>query len=53
MILAHNLNAPEGFIDFQTPGGQRMRSGIIGLNLFDPVSGKSLQIASVTNSIGK
>src|SRR5437899_7073902 len=49
VVLAPNLNAAEGVVDFQTPAGQRMRSGIIGLNLFDPVSGKSLQIASVTN----
>ncbi len=53
VILAPNLNTAEGAIDFQTPDGQRMRSGIIGLNLFDPVSGRSLQIASVTNSIGE
>src|SRR5262249_51226576 len=41
-----NLGAPDGAVQFQTPEGQLLRSSVIGLNLFDPATGKSLQIAS-------
>ena len=53
VIISPNLNSPDGIVvDLQTPDGQRLRSGIAGLNLFDPVSGKSLQIAVVRNTGG-
>lgn len=52
VIVAPNLNTPEGVIDLQSPDGKRLRSGILGLNLFDPVSGKSLQIAAVHDVAG-
>jgi uncharacterized delta-60 repeat protein len=52
VIVSPNLNSAEGVIDMQTPDGKRLRSGIIGLNLFDPVSGKSLQVSSVRSVVG-
>jgi hypothetical protein len=53
VIVSPNLNSPDGaIVDFQTPDGQRLRSGIAGLNLFDPVSGKSQQIGAVRDVIG-
>src|ERR1041384_6441479 len=42
-----SIITPGGAVEFITPEGQLLRSSIIGLNLFDPASGKSLQIASV------
>jgi hypothetical protein len=53
VIISPNLNTPDGIVvDLQTPDGQRLRSGILGLNLFDPVSGKSVQIAAVRDVVG-
>jgi len=53
VIVSPNLNSADGVaVDLQTPDGQRLRSGIVGLNLFDPVSGKSLQVAAVRNVTG-
>lgn len=53
VIISPNLNRPDGIVvDLQTPDGLRLRSGIVGLNLFDPVSGKSLQIAAVRDVVG-
>ena len=53
VIVAPNLNPEDGVvIDLQTPDGKRMRSGIIGLTLFDPESGQRLQIASLRDVVG-
>jgi Bacterial Ig domain len=53
VIISPNLNSSDGVVvDLQTPDGQRLRSGIVGLNLFDPVSGKSLQVAAVRDVTG-
>lgn len=53
VIIAPDLNPPDGVVvDLQTPEGRRLRSGILGLNLFDPVSGKNLQIAAVREVAG-
>lgn len=54
VIIAANLNDPDGMTDLALPGGAgRLRSSILGLVLFDPVSGKSLQIAEATNCVGQ
>ena len=53
VIISPNLNSSDGVVvDLQTPDGQRLRSGLVGLNLFDPASGKSLQIAAVRDVTG-
>jgi len=54
VIVAPSLLAPEGVVDLLMPGGAvRLRSAVLGLSLFDPVSGKSLQIASARESAGR
>ncbi len=54
VIVAPSLLAPEGIVDLLTPGGAvRLRSAVLGLSLFDPVSGKSLQIASARECAGR
>jgi hypothetical protein len=51
--VSPNLNSPDGVVvDLLTPDGQHLRSGIVGLNLFDPMSGKSLQVATVRDVTG-
>jgi hypothetical protein len=52
VIVAPSLADTNGVIDLLTADGQRMRSSIIGLVLFDPVSGKSLQVASARDVAG-
>lgn len=53
VIISPHLNPPDGaVVDLQTSDGIRLRSGIAGLNFFDPVSGKSLQVAAVRDTIG-
>ncbi|HEY6008126.1 MAG TPA: hypothetical protein VIU40_07360, partial [Geobacteraceae bacterium] len=47
IIIAPNLNTPEGVLDIQAPDGQRFRSGPVGLVVYSPVTGKSLQIGRV------
>jgi hypothetical protein len=54
LSIAPDLNDPDGVVDVQMPGGQgRLRSAILGLNLFDPASGKSLQIAAANSCVGR
>jgi hypothetical protein len=54
VIVSPNVNAAGGAVDLQLPGSAgRLRSGIIGLNLFDPVLGKSVQIAAVKDCAGQ
>ncbi len=54
VIVAPGLLAPEGLVDLVMPGGTvRLRSAVLGLNLFDPVSGKSLQIAGARECAGR
>jgi len=54
VIVAPSLLAPEGVVDLLTPGrAVRLRSAVLGLSLFDPVSGKSLQIAGARECAGR
>jgi hypothetical protein len=53
VIVSPNLNTPGGVVDLQMPDGRRLRSALLGLNLFDSVSGKTLQIAAVKDSTGQ
>lgn len=52
VVVSPNLNEAGGAVDLWTPDGKRLRSGILGLNLFDPISGKSLQVAAVRDVTG-
>ena len=52
VIFANNLNSP-GAIDEQTPDGKRLRSNVLGLDYFDPATGKSALIAAVQDSQGQ
>ncbi|HEY5914981.1 MAG TPA: hypothetical protein VJA21_30685, partial [Verrucomicrobiae bacterium] len=47
IIIAPNLNTPEGVLDIQSPDGQRFRSGPVGLVVYSPATGKSLQVGRV------
>jgi len=53
VIVAPTLADPDGVVDLLTPDGQRMRSAILGLMLFEPSSGDSLQIGTVQNVVGQ
>ena len=52
VIFANNLNTA-GAIDLQMPGGQEMKSAILGLSYYDTASGKSVLIAEVQDSQGQ
>jgi hypothetical protein len=52
VIFANNL-ATVGAIDMQTPDGLRLRSHILGLSYFDTISGQSVLIAEVKDSLGQ
>lgn len=51
VIFAANLNSP-GAIDLLAPDGKRFRSHILGLAYTDYVSGRSVLIAEVRDTIG-
>lgn len=53
VVVAPNLNPEDGVvIDLQMPDGQRLRSGVLGLNLFDPKSGRSRQVGMIRDVVG-
>src|SRR5882724_7853125 len=52
VIFAGNLNST-GAIDMQTPDGKRLRSNILGLMYHDTVTGKSVLIAQIQDSVGE
>ncbi len=52
VIFANNLNTA-GAIDLQMPGGQEMKSEILGLSYYDTASGKSVLIAQVKDCQGQ
>lgn len=53
VVVSPNLNPEDGVvIDLQMPDGQRLRSGVIGLNLFDPKSGRSRQVGMIRDVVG-
>ena len=45
--------ATVGAIDVQTPDGQRLRSHVLGLGLFDPSTGNSILFSATKESIGQ
>ena len=48
LIISPRLDDPDGFLDAQLPeGGGRVRSAILGLTLYSPAAGRSLQVAAV------
>ncbi|HEY5910878.1 MAG TPA: hypothetical protein VJA21_09785 [Verrucomicrobiae bacterium] len=53
LIVAPDANDPEGVVDCLMPDGRRTRSTLVGLSLFSPVTGKSLQIATVKSCAGE
>jgi hypothetical protein len=52
--FAANLNTPAGTpaVDLTTPDGKRLRTRILGLSYFDPVTGEAALIAETQDSIG-
>lgn len=52
VIFSRNANTV-GAIDLVTAGGKRLRSHVLGIYYFDAVTGKSVQVAEVKNSIGQ
>jgi hypothetical protein len=53
VMVGPNLNDASGLITLQMPDGAgTIRASILGLNLFDSASGKSLQVSSVKNCAG-
>src|SRR5438128_1319256 len=53
VVISPALNDANGAVTVQAPDGKRFRSTILGLNLYDRLSGKSLLIAELTNSVGQ
>src|SRR6185369_7181629 len=48
LIVSPSLDDPQGFLDVSLPNDAgRLRIAVLGLNLFDPVSGRSAQVSSV------
>src|SRR6059036_1215711 len=52
VILAPNANTA-GAVDWTGPDGQRCRSHVLGISMIDRVSGQSILIAELTDSIGE
>src|SRR6266540_4129257 len=52
VILAPNANTA-GAVDWRGPEGQRCRSHVLGISMIDRVSGQSILIAVLTDSIGE
>ena len=52
VILAPNANTA-GAVDWRGPEGQRCRSHVLGITIIDRVSGESILIAELTDSIGE
>jgi hypothetical protein len=53
LLVAPNLNSPRGVLDCQAPDGARIRTAVLGLLLFDPTSGRTVQVASVKDCPGQ
>src|SRR6266496_2686337 len=51
LIVSPALNDANGAVDLLTPDGKRFRSTILGINLYDRLTGKSLLLAELTNSV--
>jgi hypothetical protein len=51
VTFAPNINTI-GAINLTTPDGKQLRSHVLGLSYFDPVTGKSAMIAEIKDSIG-
>jgi hypothetical protein len=52
LIVSPSLDDTNGVLDCQAPDGARIRTAIIGILLFDPFSGKSLQVGAVKSCPG-
>ena len=53
VTISPNLNDPSGAVDLVMPDGRHLRSGLLGLNLHDPTTGRTLQVAAVKNCAGR
>ncbi len=53
VVISPALNDANGAVTLQAPDGKRFRSTILGLNLYDRLSGKGLLIAELTPSVGQ
>jgi hypothetical protein len=52
LIIAPNANTPQGLVDYLAADGQRLRASVIGLNLYSPVTGHSVQVGAVKDCVG-
>jgi hypothetical protein len=51
-VFSGELNVADA-IDLTTPGGQHLKSHVMGLSYFDPATGKSVLIAEIKDSHGQ
>ena len=51
MIFAPRLGAPEGTVDILTDDGERIRTVVLGLSYFDPVSGDDVVLSEVNPDV--
>jgi len=53
LIVSSDVSDPQGVLDCSMPDGRRLRTGLVGLYVFSPVTGKSLQLAAVKSCAGE
>jgi hypothetical protein len=53
LAVAGNVNDANGVVACEMPDGRRLRTAALGLSVFSPVSGRSLQIGSVRDCAGR
>ena len=51
VIFAPRLGAPEGTVDILTDDGERIRTVVLGLSYFDPVSGDDVVLSEVNPDV--
>ena len=51
VIFAPTLGAPEGTVDILTDDGERIRTVVLGLSYFDPVSGDDVVLSEVNPDV--
>ena len=52
-IFSSNVNDPEGALDLEIQGRVRLRSSVLAVGYFDPISGKSTILATIRDTPGE
>ncbi len=53
MIASPNINDPKGALDIETSDGRRLRCTVLGICLFDALSGQQVQVATVRDAVAE